>query len=48
MLFDLLHHIHELAHDLIGVCFAVVLLAPVLLASRVDLDAEDLNRIDGA
>jgi hypothetical protein len=46
MLSDLLSLIHASASDLIGICFAVVLFTPVVLASLVDLNAEELNRTD--
>lgn len=46
MFFNLLRLAHVLAHDLIGVCFAAIVLVPTLLARRVDLNADDLNQTD--
>jgi hypothetical protein len=42
----LLHLVHASAHDVTGICFVVILMGPVLLASRVDLNAHELNRTD--
>jgi hypothetical protein len=46
MFSDLHSLVHTFAPELIGVCFCLILLVPVLLATRIDLNADDLNQFD--
>jgi hypothetical protein len=43
---DLLQFLHASASDFIGVVFVVILMVPVLLASFVDLNADEMNHTD--
>jgi hypothetical protein len=46
MFSDLHSLVHTFASELIGVCFILILLVPVLLAMRIDLNADDLNQFE--
>jgi hypothetical protein len=46
MFSDLYPLVHTFAPELIGVCFILILLVPVLLAMRIDLNADDLNQFE--
>jgi hypothetical protein len=43
---DLAHTLHTLARGLMGLLFLVFVVMPGLIASQVDLDADDPGRTD--
>ena len=46
MFSDLYSLVHTFAPEWIGVWFIFILLVPVLLAMRIDLNADDLNQFE--